>query len=737
MDTAANFDVGSEDLALSPNMHLRAACNNCRVRKIRCDRQHPCSHCASAKIDCILVDKKPREKRTRILVTSEYQLPDPTTSSEEKIDQLNRRMGEVLSIIQGLKNDRQLSGCSHAFLNTPAGADISAISPSKSSPSSHTIQPGSDAGSSVVLGEGESSLAAHSAFASDFMQHVASASPFRCSGPEMRDTLDALSSVVATLREQTVASEMAYPHARPIQRPGPSGYGLPPIQKSVELIRIAKNQRLAGTGFIYEFILTRNFSDLCLQVYFSENFSEMEFIIVNAGLHSLFGDYSHHVPVEEKEVYLGHARMCRANLETALSSLPLHLPTTTDAVTALLFGAWHAIELSKPYLSWALSAKASELCQTLSYHRIPDTDNSDDAKFRRFLFWTNYFLDKCLSLRLGRASTILDWDITTHRPSTTDTHKEAVTAYFVLWVESARCQGNIYELLYSPEAVAQPDHVRQSRAQLLVNDLRMLDQAMQETDKKWIDIAKENAGTDVMDFFAASDETLRLSLLTLVHRGAPQPAGALTTFSHSCTEAARAALHRHQDCLAIIDRSNEDFLPSYIHWTLLFTPFIPFIVIFCQVIETRDKTDLEHLGAFVASIQPAATASDAATKLCRLFQVLHNVASRYVELPGTYNDQPQATEEMEMYLKLLGLPHGEEGNVSEQHRQGFAHDLEGNFAQATCDNGTNTGEVQTGPIVTNPMIRMGNSAQLEEWFYRNQALMQSFQTSAHPFPMED
>lgn len=58
----------------------------------------------------------------------------------------------------------------------------------------------------------------------------------------MRDTLDALSQVVSTLREQTAASEMAYPHARSIQRPGPSGYVLPPIKKTVELIRIAKSE---------------------------------------------------------------------------------------------------------------------------------------------------------------------------------------------------------------------------------------------------------------------------------------------------------------------------------------------------------------------------------------------------------------------------------------------------------------------------------------------------------------
>ncbi|GJC92939.1 fungal specific transcription factor [Colletotrichum higginsianum] len=288
-------------------------------------------------------------------------------------------------------------------------------------------------------------------------------------------------------------------------------------------------------------------------------------------------------------------------------------------------------------------------------------------------------------------------------------------AYFVLWVESARCQGNIYELLYSPEAIAQPDHVRQSRAQLLVNDLRMLDQAIQETNKRWIKVAKDNAGTDVMDFFATSDDTLRLSLLTLVYRAAPQPAGALTTFSHSCAEAARAALQRHQDCLAIIDRSNEDFLPCY----------------------TQDKTDLDRLGAFVASIQPAATVSDAAGKLCRLFQVLHNVAARYVDRSGPYDDQTQATEEMYMYLRLLGVHHGEEGNISEHQRQGFAHDLDGNVAQAACGDGTSTGEVQTGLMVMNPMMRMGSGAQLEEWFYRNQALMQSFRTSPHPFPNED
>lgn len=82
----------------------------------------------------------------------------------------------------------------------------------------------------------------------------------------------------------------------------------------------------------------RNFSDICLQVYFSDACSETDFIIVNAGLHSLFKDYSSHVSAEQKDTYLGYAHTCRANLETALSDLPLHLPATSDAVAALIFG---------------------------------------------------------------------------------------------------------------------------------------------------------------------------------------------------------------------------------------------------------------------------------------------------------------------------------------------------------------------------------------------------------------
>lgn len=145
--------------------------------------------------------------------------------------------------------------------------------------------------------------------------------------------------------------------------------------------------------------------------------------------------------------------------------------------------AFHVIELSQPLLAWTLSSKASELCQTLGFHRISpnSSEKPEVVRYKQFLFWSAYFLDKSLSLRLGRASNLPDWDITTEPPSTSDPNQEPVLAYFALWIKAARCQGNIYEMLYSSGSRTQPDHVRQARVETLVSDLRSLDTATKET----------------------------------------------------------------------------------------------------------------------------------------------------------------------------------------------------------------------------------------------------------------
>lgn len=54
-------------------------------------------------------------------------------------------------------------------------------------------------------------------------------------------------------------------------------------------------------------------------------------------------------------------------------------------------------------------------------------------------------------------------------------------AYFALWIEASRCQGNIYEKLYSIDALSQPDDVRCYRVEALEHDLQNLHKATSET----------------------------------------------------------------------------------------------------------------------------------------------------------------------------------------------------------------------------------------------------------------
>lgn len=68
------------------------------------------------------------------------------------------------------------------------------------------------------------------------------------------------------------------------------------------------------------------------------------------------------------------------------------------------------------------------------------------------------------------------------------------------------------------------------------------------------------------DFWVMSDQVLLLSTVTLVHRAVPNPAGSPTTFTHDCIQAARETLARHQDCIAVVERSKLGLFPTYMNW---------------------------------------------------------------------------------------------------------------------------------------------------------------------------
>lgn len=162
--------------------------------------------------------------------------------------------------------------------------------------------------------------------------------------------------------------------------------------------------------------------------------------------------------------------------------------------------------------------------------------------------------------------------------------------------------------------------------------------------------------------------------------------------------------------------------------TLLFAPFVPYIVVFCHVMETLDRTDLERLEAFVRSIQEATAVSESAAKMYGLFQVLCDIATSYVTSSAQHKETDSFAGTMDAQLVTLGFPHSAFWG---RDNTGLIHspDLVGSgrtglpFRDHNYGPGT-AGAVPDG-VTLDQILWQGNSMQLENWLYDNQASIES------------
>jgi hypothetical protein len=105
-----------------------------------------------------------------------------------------------------------------------------------------------------------------------------------------------------------------------------------------ELTVHIQDHRVSSLAWIYEFFPVQRFPETCMSVYFSDDYTEADFIVVNAGLHIIFWTYARFVKAEEADHYKRMSQLCAVNLETALAHLPLHLPATSDYILGLVAG---------------------------------------------------------------------------------------------------------------------------------------------------------------------------------------------------------------------------------------------------------------------------------------------------------------------------------------------------------------------------------------------------------------
>ncbi|EGY19633.1 fungal specific transcription factor domain-containing protein [Verticillium dahliae VdLs.17] len=636
-------------------------------RAIRCDKGTPCSNCRTALRSCssIGVTHKPREQRQRVLISHQY---------ERKIDLIEERLSGIEDALRTIANSGLASEFNHLRRATTTTPSVPASAPKGDAQAFAHEEPDDDDDETEAF-EGDLSLTAHTVFARDFLENAVQRTSLSDVTPNMQSALLTLRQMVSMQNESSSIRELKFPNQQPLPPGGLPELPMPPMAAVVSLLKHQKGlsapslHTLPAPPSIFaiacSFLDIDDLSELCRKVYFcTDTFSHPCFVIVVGSLYYLFMEQSFLAKDNASRAdFQLYQRMCQVNLETALASLPLMLPAKAESIEALLVATLYSIDVSKTSLAWHFVSTAATLCQTLGYHRasrVKPEPHASGKDVKTLLFWHTYMLDKSLALRTGRSSAIQDWDITLPRTVDSTMVEDPWGAIITTWIRESEMHHRVYEHLYSPTALARPRHERVEAARRLEADQKdIMAAASQAREQAMFGFKALNASA-LIDIHLRGDELTHQSTLTLIYRAIPAPEGSPSRFTQECIETARFAMQIHHECMAQLDEA-QHMKAVYVHWAILLTPFAPFFVLFCHVIETSSAEDLKRLYEFADSLGGASPISEPVQKLHRLCQVLYNVALTYVEAKAQQPAANQApiNEEFDMYLSALGFPPNE------------------------------------------------------------------------------
>ncbi|CAG9978361.1 unnamed protein product [Clonostachys byssicola] len=629
----------------------------------------------------------------------------PGTNSDGKLDSLDQRLERMGRLVENLVAEnrpgtRATSSASPLNESDPSpGVSIGSGFGTSSPPvaprvnleqpeAQGTVSPAhareQQEGNSIAVTEGPSSFSAQSDFAVAFLKKVVGSDRDQGHVFDSLELQDALGHIVDVLHKQQGSLDMAF-SATDAPTPVRVRPKMPPIEASVAVIRSTEDRAKIIIYHLSSVIDVPSISDMCLKVYFSQDYSDAELIILNAILYCkcLLPFENELVPPSiPMNYFLANTRhdtvlfgqhdnqeenkaICAENLTNALARLSLYIKPSFDMTFALILGAVFAMESFKPLVSCTLITAAYQAAYSLGYHtRQKGADKGSDSPNKAgLLFWAIYFLERSFTLGLGRSSTIPNSDITVPLPGGPKFPLNSGMNAYRNMVRTARLSGRVYEDLYSAEALHLPANVRQQKVAELTKEL----QDIRETHRQVREAIPINQSDPAMalkmkqlvEFIYHSDEIHCLSILTLIQRAAPPPTtGPSKTFTEECIASARSVIEIHHRFVPLLKERGTPFVSAQVNWVLNFLPFISFVVLFCHVIETGNDEDLNRMGNFVQSMEVASTFSNFKDNHHRLFQVLHTVATRYSELkasltPSQVNNAELRTE-MDAYLSSLG-----------------------------------------------------------------------------------
>ncbi|EKV10931.1 C6 transcription factor, putative [Penicillium digitatum PHI26] len=686
-----------------------------------------------------------------------FSVINAVSESEKKIDMIEERLASIERTLQQLaKNASQLQG----FVAPPNSREPRFVpSPQKSTPSqplSTTPKPANPKGPLYLANptieqhdsssgfEGSSSLTAHGAYASAFLESaVSKGSPQVLSSPKISEALSSLKQLVGIQNQRREAdlwgSQPPTKNARFGVRRDIRDLKMPPLSVVLDMLRKTQETPPAFFGGYVPFLSLKFFTEKCREVYFCiDDYSDAAFVITNFGMYSFFYEYgATEKDANVREDYLHCIEMCRDNLETALANLNILMPANQESIMALALGAMHALEISKPSVGWTLASTAMNLCQTLGYHRFTsmEHDSLPVQRQKQDLFWAVYAILNMMSLRLGRASSIQNYDISLPPLDENPEIPQPWGPVCVWWTKSAIIQSEVYQYLYSPEALQKPENERVTHARRLAAEMQS---DVMEPFEKFMSSEPKVSEMDMM--YLATDKVSRLAIMTLIYRAIPAPIDSdrVATFIPECIETAREALEIHRQCVAALQETDDFIRISYMHWGILLSPFVPFIIIFCNIITNSNGDDLALLEEFVASLRPLSTFSQSIDRLHTLCSVLGTVARLYFEAntrtqtaTDRYQNLFDVGQEFDVYLSALGLAPTNPLNPLNSGTSQMGHS-QGYFQADHLAMNVNSAEFPeqhvggfSAPVDSSQVQEQdsGTATQLGNWFWGNQYMM--------------
>jgi hypothetical protein len=256
-----------------------------------------------------------------------------------------------------------------------------------------------------------------------------------------------------------------------------------------------------------------------------------------------------------------------------------------------------------------------------------------------------------MALNFGRAPNLQRYDISVERPKVPEEMDSVWGKMYNLWIDYAEIQGDTYEQLYCARAQSEPIEVK-------IRHVHSLAERLHNLRKKFnIDTSNAPFAEEFRDALLSTDIII-LSTLTLVYRVIPPSSPPRNQAHHSlkpCEEAlstARQALATSNAAWEILQhRTGEDWR-LFIHWTLLWCPFVPYLVVFGNSIVERNRDDLELLEKVVTTLQvaqPRSTGVDKLEKACKIFSQIARI----------YLDQTEAASQQQLHLHQKSHQHFE------------------------------------------------------------------------------